>query len=58
MVALGLALEVRLSTTVQVALRPRPDATPEPVEVSALMFSVARPGWVLDEAERRRIKVG
>ncbi len=58
MVALGLALELRLSTTVQVALRPQPDATPEAVEVSALMFSVSRPGSVLDEAERRRIKVG
>lgn len=58
MAALGLALEARLRTPVTLALRPEPGAAPEPTELDALLFSVSRPGRVLAEAERRRIRIG
>jgi hypothetical protein len=58
MAALGLALEVRLSSVVEIAIRPSPNKAPELLEIEAVVFSPSRPGSVLDEAERRRIRVG
>jgi hypothetical protein len=56
--ALGLALELRLSSPAEMAVRPRPNHEPELMEVDAVLVSPSMPGAVLDEADRRRMRVG
>jgi len=60
--AIGLALEVRLTapeTIVPAAnrLKGRGQVI-EPFETGAILIAPSRPGWVLDEARRRRLLVG
>jgi hypothetical protein len=60
--ALGLALELRLTQPdLIVPAPPRRlgggQATIDPVEVESVLFAPSRPGWVLDEARRRRLLV-
>jgi hypothetical protein len=58
--ALGLALQLTLTEPdVIIPAPPRSDrkAIITPVEVRAVLFTPSRPGWVLDEAKRRRLIV-
>lgn len=58
MAAIGLALEVRVGAPVTLALRPKPGAQPQAIELTSLLISPSRPGAVLDEAEQRNTRVG
>lgn len=58
MAASGLVLEAQLRTPASLALRPEPGAQPEIQELEAVLVAPTLPGAVLDEAERRRIRVG
>ena len=60
--AIGLALELRLTEPdLIIPAPPRRfgggQATIEPVEVESVLFAPSRPGWVLEEAKRRRLLV-
>ena len=60
--AIGLALELRLTEPdLIIPAPPRRfgggQATIDPVEVESVLFAPTRPGWVLDEAKRRRLLV-
>ena len=56
--ALGLALELRFRTPVELGWRENARATPVMEELEAVIVSPSRPGAVLSEAQRRRITVG
>jgi hypothetical protein len=58
--ALGLALQLTLTEPDDIIpAPPRRDrkAIITPVEVRAVLFTPSRPGWVLDEAKRRRLVI-
>jgi hypothetical protein len=61
--AIGIALELRLTEPdLIVPAPPRRigggQATIDPVEVESVLIAPTRPGWVLEEARRRRLLVG
>ena len=56
--SIGAALELRLDRANEIAPRPRGGATPEVVEVSAVLFAPTRLTPVLAEAKKRRIRLG
>jgi hypothetical protein len=60
--ALGLALELRLLAPETIVPAPNRlrgrGQTITPIEVTAVLVAPTRPGWVLDEARRRRLLVG
>ena len=60
--ALGLALELRLvapDTIVPAANRLQGRGqTITPIEVTSVLIAPSRPGWVIEEARRRRLLVG
>lgn len=56
--ALGLALELRTRTPVEIAYRTSLDAEHAAAEIDAIVIAVSRPGVVLAEARRRRMEVG
>ena len=61
--ALGLALELRLTEPDLIIPAPprrrrSGPATIDPVEVESVLIAPTRPGWVLEEATRRRLLVG
>lgn len=56
--ALGLALEIQLSDAETLELRSRRAGGSKVVHASAVMFTPSRPGAVLREASRRRVRVG
>lgn len=58
--ALGMQIEVQLTSTDSIIPTPsRRDRHKiiEPIDVDAVRFTPSRPGWVLDEAKRRRLSV-
>ena len=58
--ALGLALQLNLTEPDDIIPAPprrERNAMITPVEVTAVLFTPSRPGWVLDEARRRRLIV-
>jgi hypothetical protein len=61
--AIGIALELRLTAPDVIVPAPARrfgggQATIDPVEVESVLVAPTRPGWVLAEAERRRLLVG
>jgi hypothetical protein len=61
--AIGLALELRLTEPDLIIPAPQRrigggQPTIDPVEVQSVLIAPTRPGWVLAEAERRRLLVG
>ncbi len=56
--ALGLALEIRLRSSVELTFRDHPGQDSRTDEVNSITISASRPGAALDEAKRRHIPVG
>lgn len=56
--ALGLALELRTRTPVELSFRAQPGDEPQTATLEAIVISVSQPGAALGEARRRRIAVG